>query len=147
MLGAVNFFVSSINTLVTKTMEDTLMTVKQYEAARCGHWQGLGFWELAGMGESLSFRGKRIEKSRRVCVEGKGVETSPYHPLPRLEYDAYRTDLEELSLGPRDAGTRGRLESAQATFQAHRDKYEKLRGDVAIKLKFLEENMVLTPPL
>lgn len=31
-----NFFVSSINTLVTKTMEDTLMTVKQYEAARCG---------------------------------------------------------------------------------------------------------------
>ncbi|KAF6104375.1 hypothetical protein HJG60_011324 [Phyllostomus discolor] len=79
-------------------MEDTLMTVKQYEAAR-------------------------------------------------LEYDAYRTDLEELSLGPRDAGTRGRLESAQATFQAHRDKYEKLRGDVAIKLKFLEENKVQTPPL
>ncbi|EPY80483.1 ADP-ribosylation factor interacting protein 2 (arfaptin 2) isoform 10-like protein [Camelus ferus] len=93
LLGAVNFFVSSINTLVTKTMEDTLMTVKQYEAAR-------------------------------------------------LEYDAYRTDLEELSLGPRDAGTRGRLESAQATFQAHRDKYEKLRGDVAIKLKFLEENKI-----
>ncbi|CAO2582636.1 Arfip2 [Lemmus lemmus] len=93
LLGAVNFFVSSINTLVTKTMEDTLMTVKQYEAAR-------------------------------------------------LEYDAYRTDLEELSLGPRDAGTRGRLESAQATFQTHRDKYEKLRGDVAIKLKFLEENKI-----
>ena len=42
---------------------------------------------------------------------------------------------------------RGRLESAQATFQAHRDKYEKLRGDVAIKLKFLEENKVQTPPL
>ncbi|XP_034522376.1 arfaptin-2 isoform X3 [Ailuropoda melanoleuca] len=97
LLGAVNFFVSSINTLVTKTMEDTLMTVKQYEAAR-------------------------------------------------LEYDAYRTDLEELSLGPRDAGTRGRLESAQATFQAHRDKYEKLRGDVAIKLKFLEENKWRSAP-
>lgn len=71
----------------------------------------------------------------------------PVSPLPRLEYDAYRTDLEELSLGPRDAGTRSRLESAQATFQAHRDKYEKLRGDVAIKLKFLEENKVLTPTL
>lgn len=48
-----NFFVSSINTLVTKTMEDTLMTVKQYEAARCGHWQGLGLWELAGLGGNL----------------------------------------------------------------------------------------------
>lgn len=34
LLGAVNFFVSSINTLVNKTMEDTLMTVKQYETAR-----------------------------------------------------------------------------------------------------------------
>ncbi|XP_062983387.1 arfaptin-2 isoform X3 [Elgaria multicarinata webbii] len=93
LLGAVNFFVSSINTLVNKTMEDTLMTVKQYEAAR-------------------------------------------------LEYDAYRTDLEELNLGPRDAGTLCRLDAAQANFQAHRAKYEKLRADVAVKLKFLEENKV-----
>ncbi|XP_053166785.1 arfaptin-2 isoform X3 [Hemicordylus capensis] len=93
LLGAVNFFVSSINTLVNKTMEDTLMTVKQYETAR-------------------------------------------------LEYDAYRTDLEELNMGPRDAGTLCRLEAAQAHFQAHRAKYEKLRADVAVKLKFLEENKV-----
>lgn len=77
-----NFFVSSINTLVTKTMEDTLMTVKQYEAARCGHWQGLGFWELAGMGESLSFRGKRIEKSRRVCGGQRGGD-QPISPPPQ----------------------------------------------------------------
>uniref|UniRef100_A0A8D0B6M4 ARF interacting protein 2 n=1 Tax=Salvator merianae TaxID=96440 RepID=A0A8D0B6M4_SALMN len=93
LLGAVNFFVSSINTLVNKTMEDTLMTIKHYETAR-------------------------------------------------LEYDAYRTDLEELNLGPRDAGTLCRLDAAQANFQAHRAKYEKLRADVAVKLKFLEENKV-----
>ncbi|CAI5773767.1 arfaptin-2 isoform X2 [Podarcis lilfordi] len=93
LLGAVNFFVSSINTLVNKTMEDTLMTIKQYETAR-------------------------------------------------LEYDAYRTDLEELNLGPRDASTLCRLDAAQAHFQAHRAKYEKLRADVAVKLKFLEENKV-----
>ncbi|XP_074023552.1 arfaptin-2 isoform X2 [Numenius arquata] len=93
LLGAVNFFVSSINTLVNKTMEDTLMTVKQYETAR-------------------------------------------------LEYDAYRTDLEELSMGPRDASTLCRLEAAQGQFQSHKDKYEKLRADVAIKLKFLEENKI-----
>ncbi|XP_032909075.1 arfaptin-2 isoform X3 [Catharus ustulatus] len=91
LLGAVNFFVSSINTLVNKTMEDTLMTVKQYETAR-------------------------------------------------LEYDAYRTDLEELSMGPRDASAVSRLDAAQSQFQSHKDKYEKLRADVAIKLKFLEEN-------
>ncbi|XP_054254713.1 arfaptin-2 isoform X1 [Indicator indicator] len=93
LLGAVNFFVSSINTLVNKTMEDTLMTVKQYETAR-------------------------------------------------LEYDAYRTDLEELSLAPRDASSLCRLDSAQSHFQSHKDKYERLRADVAIKLKFLEENKV-----
>ncbi|TFJ97828.1 kinetochore protein NDC80-like protein [Platysternon megacephalum] len=93
LLGAVNFFVSSINTLVNKTMEDTLMTVKQYETAR-------------------------------------------------LEYDAYRTDLEELSMGPRDASTLCRLDTAQSQFQSHKGKYEKLRADVAIKLKFLEENKV-----
>ncbi|KAM3932830.1 arfaptin-2 isoform 1-T2 [Leptodactylus fuscus] len=93
LLGAVNFFVSSINTLINKTMEDTLMTVKQYETAR-------------------------------------------------LEYDAYRADLEELSLGPRDAATLCRIEVAQQNFQAHRAKYEKLRGDVTIKLRFLQENKV-----
>ncbi|XP_059400995.1 arfaptin-2-like isoform X2 [Carassius carassius] len=34
LLGAINYFVSSINTLVNKTMEDTLMTIKIYENAR-----------------------------------------------------------------------------------------------------------------
>jgi hypothetical protein len=34
LLGAINFFVSSINTLVNKTREDTLLTIKLYEAAR-----------------------------------------------------------------------------------------------------------------
>ncbi|TSK49681.1 Arfaptin-2 [Bagarius yarrelli] len=93
LLGAVNFFVSSINTLVNKTMEDTLMTIKMYENAR-------------------------------------------------LEYDAYRTDLEELSAGPRDAAAVVRIEFAQQEYQIHRDKYERLRSDVTIKLKFLEENKV-----
>ena len=34
LLGALNFFVSSVNTLCNKTMEDTLLTVKLYEQAR-----------------------------------------------------------------------------------------------------------------
>lgn len=62
--------------------------------------------------------------------------------LPRLEFDAYRSDLEELSLGPRDAAAMVRIEMAQHDHQAHRDKYERLRSDVTIKLKFLEENKV-----
>lgn len=62
--------------------------------------------------------------------------------LPRLEFDAYRSDLEELSLGPRDAAAMVRMEMAQHDYQVHRDKYERLRSDVTIKLKFLEENKV-----
>ncbi|KAL0994900.1 hypothetical protein UPYG_G00129000 [Umbra pygmaea] len=93
LLGAVNFFVSSINTLVNKTMEDTLMTVKMYEAAR-------------------------------------------------LEFDAYRTDLEELSTGPKDAVTVARIDVAQEQYQIHKDKYERLRSDVIVKLRFLDENKV-----
>ncbi|XP_054884208.1 arfaptin-2-like isoform X3 [Poeciliopsis prolifica] len=93
LLGAINFFVSSVNTLVNKTMEDTLMTIRHYENAR-------------------------------------------------LEFDAYRSDLEELSLGPRDAAAMVRIEMAQQEYQTHREKYERLRSDVSIKLKFLEENKV-----
>ncbi|XP_030643961.1 arfaptin-1 [Chanos chanos] len=93
LLGAIQFFISSVNTLVDKTIEDTLINVKQYEVAR-------------------------------------------------VEYDAYRTDLEELNLGPRDANTLPKIELSQQRFQIHREKYEKMRNDVSIKLKFLEENKV-----
>ncbi|XP_053113211.1 arfaptin-1 isoform X3 [Hemicordylus capensis] len=93
LLGAINFFIASVNTLVNKTIEDTLMTVKQYESAR-------------------------------------------------IEYDAYRTDLEELNLGPRDANTLPKIEQSQQLFQVHKEKYDKMRSDVSVKLKFLEENKV-----
>ncbi|KAF7667177.1 hypothetical protein LDENG_00072660 [Lucifuga dentata] len=93
LLGAINFFISSVNTLVDKTIEDTMINIKQYEAAR-------------------------------------------------VEYDAYRTDLEELNLGPRDANTLPKIDQSQQLFQIHREKYEKMRNDVSVKLKFLEENKV-----
>ncbi|XP_051558478.1 arfaptin-1-like isoform X2 [Myxocyprinus asiaticus] len=93
LLGAINFFISSVKTLVDKTIEDTMINIKQYETAR-------------------------------------------------IEYDAYRTDIEELNLGPRDANTLPKIELSQQQFQIHREKYEKMRNDVSVKLKFLEENKV-----
>ncbi|XP_054460407.1 arfaptin-1 isoform X3 [Anoplopoma fimbria] len=93
LLGSINYFISSVNTLVDKTIEDTLLNIKQYEFAR-------------------------------------------------VEYDAYRTDLEELNLGPRDATTMPKIEFSQQQFQIHREKFERMRNDVSIKLKFLEENKV-----
>ena len=62
--------------------------------------------------------------------------------LYRLEYDAYRSDYEQLQAGPRDSTTMAKIEEAQRKYQVHREKFDKLRADVAIKLKFLEENKV-----
>lgn len=92
LLGALNFFTSSINTLCNKTIEDTLQSIRQYEAAR-------------------------------------------------IEYDAYRTDLEGLSTKP-DA-TLG-VNEAQQNYEVHRQHFMKLRAEVAIKMKFLDENRVST---
>lgn len=90
LLGALNFFTSSVNTLCNKTIEDTLQSIRQYEAAR-------------------------------------------------IEYDAYRTDLESLSTKPDGSAT---LEEAQQGYELHRQHFMKLRAEVAIKMKFLDENRV-----
>ncbi|KAL1493076.1 hypothetical protein ABEB36_011209 [Hypothenemus hampei] len=90
LLGALNFFISSVNTLCNKTIEDTLQSIRQYEAAR-------------------------------------------------VEYDAYRTDLESLSGKPE--GTIG-LEEAQHGYELHRQNFIKLRAEVSIKMKFLDENRI-----
>ncbi|CAG9759792.1 unnamed protein product [Ceutorhynchus assimilis] len=90
LLGALNFFISSVNTLCHKTIEDTLQSIRQYEASR-------------------------------------------------IEYDAYRTDLESLSTKPE--GTIG-LEEAQQGYELHRQNFMKLRAEVTIKMKFLDENRI-----
>lgn len=93
LLNALNFFVSSVNTLCNKTIEDTLLTVRQYETAR-------------------------------------------------VEYDAYRTDVEMLAQAPRTDANAARIEEAQQTFQQHKEHFEKLKSDVTIKIKFLDENRI-----
>ncbi|KAK9525065.1 hypothetical protein VZT92_017408 [Zoarces viviparus] len=93
LTASVNAFTSDMNTLVNKTMEDTMISAKQYEAAR-------------------------------------------------IEYDAYRVDLEELNLGPRDAVTLPKLELAQRDFQSQRDRYQRIREDLSVKVKLLEDNKV-----
>ena len=93
LLGALNFFTSNLTTLVHKTMEDSIMTVKAYESAR-------------------------------------------------IEYDAYRTDLESSQTGLKTAATAVKTEEAKQQFDVQKEKFDQLRGDLAIKLRFLEENKV-----
>jgi len=93
LLEALNFFTSNLTTLVHKTMEDSIMTVKAYESAR-------------------------------------------------IEFDAYRTDLESTQTGPRTPATAAKAEVAKQQFDAQKEKFDRLRGDLAIKLRLLEENKV-----
>jgi len=93
LLAALNFFVSSINTIVNKTMEDSIMTVKQYEVSR-------------------------------------------------VEYDAYRSDLDYYREAPKTDVNQMKLGETEASFNAKKTEFEKLRSDVQIKLKFLDENRV-----
>lgn len=93
LLGALQFFVSTLNTLCNKTIDDTLLTIKQYEIAR-------------------------------------------------LEYDAYRTDMEEAAQSTAGNAVSPKLDEAKKKFNVHKEKYEKLRSDVTVKMKFLEENKV-----
>ena len=93
LLEALNFFTSNLTTLVHKTMEDSIMTVKAYESAR-------------------------------------------------IEYDAYRTDLESTQTGPRTTASAVKAEEAKQQFDVQKEKFDGLRNDLAIKLRFLEENKV-----
>lgn len=45
-------------------------------------------------------------------------------------------------MGPRDAVTVPKLEQAQKDFQTQREKYEKIRDDLSVKVKLLEGNKV-----
>lgn len=51
-------------------------------------------------------------------------------------------DLEELNLGPRDTVTLPKLEVAQKDFQSQRERYQRIRDDLSVKVKLLQENKV-----
>ena len=109
LLAALNFFVSSINTIVNKTMEDSIMTVKQYEVSR---------YEI------------------KIC------ESPNESWIPRVEYDAYRSDLDYYREAPKTEVNQMKLGETESSFNAKKTEFEKLRSDVQIKLKFLDENRV-----
>lgn len=111
-MAALNFFVSSVNTLVNKTMEDTLLTVKRYETAR----YVTDFYML------------------QMCT---ATENCP--AFCRIEYDAYRSDLEILLQSSSQSSA---LSEAQQAHDLHKAEFEKLRADVSVKLRFLNENRV-----
>ena len=94
LLGALNFFTANVQTLCTKTIEDTMSTVKAYEAAR-------------------------------------------------IEFDAYRADYESYSRStPTSSAASFKAEEAKNEYEKQKAKFDRIRSDLTIKLKFLEENKV-----
>ena len=89
LITALKFFTENLQTLATKTIDDTIMTIRDYENAR-------------------------------------------------IEYDAYRTDLELYEA----QGQSLKTEEARKTFLAQKEKFELLRNNLQIKIKFLDENKV-----
>jgi len=86
LLNTLNYFISTLNTLCSKTIEDTMNTIHLYENSR-------------------------------------------------LEYDACRTEMALLPAG-------SQLNDKQYELQKYKEKYEQLKSDVSIKLKFLDENQI-----
>ena len=94
LIVAVETFATNLQTVSSKTMEDTLMTVRNYESAR-------------------------------------------------LNYDAYRTDLEKLKQQANASQAAvTRLSITTGEFEKYKQKFEQLRHDVDIKLKLLDQNKV-----
>lgn len=94
LLGAIDFFTANLQTLCSKTIEDTMATVKAYDAAR-------------------------------------------------IEFDAYRADHQYYTTNtPTSSAATFKAEEAKKEFEKQKAKYERIRNDLTIKLKFLEENKV-----
>lgn len=57
----------------------------------------------------------------------------------RVEYDAYRMDLESTN----GEAAAPNSEDTQKSYTKHKENYENLRSVVAVKLQFLDENRVI----
>lgn len=64
-----------------------------------------------------------------------------------MEFDAYRADMEQQALAPREAGNVAKMEELKRKFEEQKKKYDQLRADVGVKLKFLDENRVFMDSL
>ena len=60
----------------------------------------------------------------------------------RVEYDAYRSDLEFYATAPKTEVNQNNQRETQGKFDTQKEEFEKLRSDVQIKLKFLDKNRV-----
>merc|ERR1711887_357693 len=68
--------------------------------------------------------------------------TVKQYEVSRVEYDAYRGDLDYYREAPKTEVNQMKLGETETSFNNKKAEFEKLRSDVQIKLKFLDENRV-----
>merc|ERR1711970_435861 len=68
--------------------------------------------------------------------------TVKQYEVSRVEYDAYRSDLDYYREAPKTEVNQMKLAETEASFNTKKTEFEKLRSDVQIKLRFLDENRV-----
>ena len=66
------------------------------------------------------------------------IQTVRAYESSRVEYDAYRTDMEAYET----TGASPKVEEARKEYSSQKDRYNKIRSDLQTKLRFLEENKV-----
>ncbi|KRY31024.1 Arfaptin-1 [Trichinella spiralis] len=102
--------------------------------------------EFAANGEkllaALKFFSSNINTLCNTTIEDTML-TVRHFEMARLEYDAYRNDLEELKqMTVRPLDFASKLLEAEQQYAKHQAKYEQLRSDVEIKMQLLAENKV-----
>merc|ERR1711935_597262 len=70
------------------------------------------------------------------------LDTITKYEKTRVEFDAYRTNMEEVQMAPRRDMTGHKLREAQMQMDRARAEYERKRQDVAVKLQLLDENRI-----
>ena len=70
------------------------------------------------------------------------IATVKQYETARTEFDAYRSDLEYYSAAPKTEINLTKQRETEDVFNRQKLEFERLRSDVQIKLKFLDENRV-----
>jgi len=70
------------------------------------------------------------------------IATVKQYETARTEYDAYKSDLDYYNSAPKTDINLTKKTETEETFNLQKLEFERLRSDVQIKLKFLDENRV-----
>lgn len=132
LLMALNFFISNLSTLVYRTIEDTIATIRQFEAARL---------EYDAERNSLLMLGTGTSPSSLVCGTSNSLSNSNNinNGLSNNNNPSNSATAPPLSGATPSSATPTTVVTSEKILMA-KAKYDKFKEDVVVKMKFLDEN-------